>query len=361
MRPKLRLLWASARLNPDVITRNSPLAEVAVSQSRRAAPGKGKQPRPRSIFPGTGAVHFSTRGEYGVRLIVELARHHGAGPISLAEIADHEELPRPYLEQLVVSLREAGLVHSTRGARGGYQLSRPPQEIRMGEVLRALEGPIAPMICASEDPAHAGICGRTGFCNVNHLWLTVQKAISGALDSITLADLAVPRPSHPYHSLATLSTRTHATDGVMTQTLERAQRPTRPRPQSADDRTLVIRDLHVVPVADRSREILRGINLEVRQGEVHAIMGRNGSGKTTLAYALMGHPAYEVTAGEVLWKGHDLLKLSPDKRSRLGIFLAFQYPTAIPGLSVASFLRTALNARMRPLDRATTPTTTRPT
>ena len=74
----------------------------------------------------------------------------------------------------------------------------------MGEVLRALEGPIAPMICASEDPAHAGICGRTGFCNVNHLWLTVQKAISGALDSVTLADLAVPRPRHPYHSLTTL-------------------------------------------------------------------------------------------------------------------------------------------------------------
>jgi Fe-S cluster assembly ATP-binding protein len=132
----------------------------------------------------------------------------------------------------------------------------------------------------------------------------------------------------------------------MTQTLD--------QPQTANtqgDRALVIKDLHVVPVADRSREILRGINLTVRQGEVHAIMGRNGSGKTTLAYALMGHPSYEVTSGEVLWQGHDLLKLSPDKRSRLGIFLAFQYPTAIPGLSVASFLRTALNARNRPLDQ----------
>ena len=121
---------------------------------------------------------------------------------------------------------------------------------------------------------------------------------------------------------------------------------------AADDRVLTIRDLHVVPIANRAQEILRGINLDVRQGEVHAIMGRNGSGKTTLAYALMGHPAYEITTGEVLWKGHDLLKLSPDKRSRLGIFLAFQYPTAIPGLSVASFLRTALNARNRPLTQA---------
>jgi Fe-S cluster assembly ATP-binding protein len=110
---------------------------------------------------------------------------------------------------------------------------------------------------------------------------------------------------------------------------------------------LVIRDLHVVPVADREREILSGIDLVVRKGEVHAIMGRNGSGKTTLAYALMGHPAYEVTAGEVWWKGRNVLMLSPDKRARLGLFLAFQYPTAIPGLSVASFLRTALNARRR--------------
>jgi Fe-S cluster assembly ATP-binding protein len=138
----------------------------------------------------------------------------------------------------------------------------------------------------------------------------------------------------------------------MTDTLTQPNSSTTAQP---DDRTLVIRDLHVVPVADRGREILRGINLEVRQGEVHAIMGRNGSGKTTLAYALMGHPSYEVTSGEVIWKGRDILKLSADKRSRLGIFLAFQYPTAIPGLSVASFLRTALNARNRPLDQVNDP------
>jgi len=118
----------------------------------------------------------------------------------------------------------------------------------------------------------------------------------------------------------------------------------------AADRVLEIRDLHVVPIAEPTREILAGIDLTVRKGEVHAIMGRNGSGKTTLAYALMGHPAYQVTKGEVLWKGLDVLKLSPDKRARLGLFLAFQYPTAIPGLSVASFLRTALNARRRDLD-----------
>jgi Fe-S cluster assembly ATP-binding protein len=81
-------------------------------------------------------------------------------------------------------------------------------------------------------------------------------------------------------------------------------------------------------------------------------MGPNGSGKTTLAYALLGHPAYLVKRGTITWQGRDITKLSPDKRARLGLFLAFQYPTAVPGLSVASFLRTALNARRRPLDIA---------
>ena len=80
----------------------------------------------RTTAPPSGALHFSTRGEYGVRLMVELARHHGSGPVSLSEMAEHEDLPRPYLEQLVVSLREAGLVTSTRGAHGGYELARHP-------------------------------------------------------------------------------------------------------------------------------------------------------------------------------------------------------------------------------------------
>jgi Fe-S cluster assembly ATP-binding protein len=115
--------------------------------------------------------------------------------------------------------------------------------------------------------------------------------------------------------------------------------------------TLVIRGLRVAPIADPKHEILQGIDLDVGRGEVHAIMGPNGSGKTTLAYALMGHPSYVVTGGEVHWKGRDVLKLSPDKRSRLGMFLAFQYPTAIPGLSVASFVRSALNAKLQGIDK----------
>ncbi|MBI3177144.1 MAG: Fe-S cluster assembly ATPase SufC [Chloroflexi bacterium] len=107
---------------------------------------------------------------------------------------------------------------------------------------------------------------------------------------------------------------------------------------------LEIRNLHV-SVADKP--ILKGVNLLVKQGEVHALMGPNGTGKSTLAYTLMGHPMYVVTGGQVSFKGVDLLELAPDERSRLGLFLAFQYPVAIPGVSVANFLRTALNARRR--------------
>ncbi len=144
----------------------------------------------RPTYHGTGAVAFSTKGEYGVRLMVQLARHYGTGPASLAGIAVEEDLPRAYLEQLVVSLREAGLVVSTRGAHGGYELARPPEAIPMSAVLRALEGPIAPMMCATDDPEHAVLCDRSARCTVNVLWVRVRDAITGALDSMTLADLA---------------------------------------------------------------------------------------------------------------------------------------------------------------------------
>jgi Fe-S cluster assembly ATP-binding protein len=109
---------------------------------------------------------------------------------------------------------------------------------------------------------------------------------------------------------------------------------------------LEIRDLHA---AVEGKEILKGINLTVNKGEVHAIMGPNGSGKSTLAKVLAGHPAYEVTGGEVLYEGKNLLEMSPDERAREGVFMAFQYPIEVPGVSNAQFLRLAYNERRKHL------------
>ena len=110
---------------------------------------------------------------------------------------------------------------------------------------------------------------------------------------------------------------------------------------------LEIKNLHV---AIDDQPILKGIDLLVRQGEVHALMGPNGSGKSTLAYTLAGHPSYEPTAGQVVFGGEDLLDMDPDERSRSGLFLAFQYPVSVPGVTVANFLRQALTARARAVD-----------
>ncbi len=108
--------------------------------------------------------------------------------------------------------------------------------------------------------------------------------------------------------------------------------------------TLEIRNLHA---RTAEREILKGVNLTLRKGEVHALMGPNGAGKSTLAYVLMGHPAYEVTEGEVIFKGQNILELAPEERAHLGLFLAFQYPVAVPGVTLANFLRAAINAKRK--------------
>jgi Fe-S cluster assembly ATP-binding protein len=111
--------------------------------------------------------------------------------------------------------------------------------------------------------------------------------------------------------------------------------------------TLEIRNLHV---SVEEKPILRGVNLIVRQGEVHAMMGPNGSGKSTLANVLLGNPAYEVTEGDILLDGESVLEMEADERSRAGLFLAFQYPVAIPGVTLANFLRLAINSRMKAED-----------
>ncbi len=113
----------------------------------------------------------------------------------------------------------------------------------------------------------------------------------------------------------------------------------------SDTPILTITGLHA-KVADEDLDILKGLDLELQPGEIHAIMGPNGSGKSTLAKVLAGHPGYEVTAGEVIFDGKPLLDLEPNERALAGVFLAFQYPTEIPGVSIANFLRTALQARL---------------
>ena len=108
---------------------------------------------------------------------------------------------------------------------------------------------------------------------------------------------------------------------------------------------LEIKNLHVA--LEDGTEIVKGVDLEVDLGQKHAIMGPNGSGKSTLAYALMGHPAYQVTKGKILFDGVDLTELGADERAQRGLFLAFQYPHAIPGVTVTSFLRSAINAQRK--------------
>ena len=150
-------------------------------------------------------LRVSTKGEYGVRIMVDLARHYGGRPRSLTDISQAEMLPLAYLEQLVKLLREADppLVVSTRGAHGGYRLSRSPAEISMGEIVRILEGPIAPMICATEGEM-SQICGFLDACKTKYLWAKVRDAVAQTLDSMTLAELVAEteQPDTSAHFIA---------------------------------------------------------------------------------------------------------------------------------------------------------------
>ena len=136
-------------------------------------------------------MKVSTRGEYGMRAMVELSRHFGKGPTSLTAVAEASSVPPAYLEQLMGPLRKAGLVVSKRGAHGGYELSRSPQDIRIGDVYRVLEGPIAPMECVSEEPTD-DLCPLIDGCATRYAWLMIRDSIVDVLDSTTLADLLDP-------------------------------------------------------------------------------------------------------------------------------------------------------------------------
>lgn len=134
-------------------------------------------------------MRLSTRGHYGLKAMFDLAQNYGSGPISLRTVAERQNLSDHYLEQLIAMLRKAGLVKSMRGAKGGYFLAREPSKIKVGDVIRALEGPIAPVHCVSEkDP---GSCNEADYCITRTVWVRVRDGLAELLDSITLADLCL--------------------------------------------------------------------------------------------------------------------------------------------------------------------------
>lgn len=134
-------------------------------------------------------MKLSTRGEYGLRAMFDLALRQGEGPIPLKGIAERQQISGHYLEQLIASLRKAGLVKSVRGAQGGYLLARPPNEITVGDIVRVLEGPIGPTECVSEEEAI--LCDRSETCIARRVWERVRDSIVEVMDSITLEDMCI--------------------------------------------------------------------------------------------------------------------------------------------------------------------------
>jgi len=132
-----------------------------------------------------GEMKLSTRGQYGTRALLDLALHSGEGPVILKDIAQRQQISLPYLEHLIAPLIAAGIIRSTRGARGGISLVKSPEEIKLSEVIQLLEGSIAPVECVN----NPGICSRSAFCVTRDVWGELKQAIDGVLESTTLQDL----------------------------------------------------------------------------------------------------------------------------------------------------------------------------
>lgn len=136
---------------------------------------------------------LSTKGRYGLKMMYEFALNYGRGPMSLKEVAQKQRLSETYLEQLIAHLRKAGLVTSVRGAQGGYELSRKPEEITVGEIIRELEGPLAPSECVLDDEPE---CTNADYCVTRLIWEKIMDSINNVIDSITLNDMI-----NDYHKL----------------------------------------------------------------------------------------------------------------------------------------------------------------
>ncbi|MCH7489018.1 MAG: Rrf2 family transcriptional regulator [Chloroflexi bacterium] len=131
-------------------------------------------------------MKVSTKGDYGVRALVELAHHYGEGPVQSATIASRQEVPEPYLDQLLTTLRRAGFIRSVRGPQGGHALIREPGEVKLSEVMEALEGSLAPIACV-DDPES---CTKSGGCVQRDVWEQVRDATRAILENVTIGDLA---------------------------------------------------------------------------------------------------------------------------------------------------------------------------
>lgn len=147
-------------------------------------------------------MRVTTRGQYGIKALFELAMRAESGPVPLREIAQRQGLPENYLEQLMAPLRKAGIVRSIRGAQGGYMLARDAAEITVGDILRVLEGPVAPAECVSGDPSDDFYCADGESCVIRGIWVQVQEAVNNVIDNITLAQLReqeLERSAHLQH------------------------------------------------------------------------------------------------------------------------------------------------------------------
>ena len=211
----------------------------------------------------------------------------------------------------------------------------------MDEVVQALEGAIAPMECFVHDHTERVLCshepdaGRG--CATKLLWTRVQAGIVRSLQTTTLAELV----EFSHRTDRVPATPAGAQAPAVSATAVGRRRPPLRHERKLEMADLEIRNLHVQA---GDKEILRGLDLSVSKGEIHALMGPNGSGKSTLANAIMGHPNLDVTEGQILFKGEDITEADTDERARMGLFMAFQYPVSVPGVTVTKYLRTVMNA-----------------
>ena len=235
-------------------------------------------------------MKISTKGRYAIRLMLDLAQHNTGEYISLKDISGRQGITVKYLEQIITSLARAGFLRSQRGNNGGYRLARNPADYKVGDILRAMEGSLDPVNCDSsvEDIQNEDFAGQTEFGSQAVQEINMEVNI---------------HMSEPLLQVKNLS------------------------------------------AAIEEGEILHHIDLTISAGETHVLMGPNGAGKSTLGHTLMGNPVYKVTDGRIIFDGEDITDLSPDKRAKLGLFMTFQNPLEVPGLSVESFLRNAIRQK----------------